>query len=284
MIQYSQHFSNGGTFNNYLGDLRLGHALNQRDVNWDTAVVSRLLRGVKKLTIKCTKVTLLRAHLERLVNLAETEKDLKAACLYATASQFLFRVQSELVPLQATGLKEIPTHKLIHKDSYLNWHSNLKYGEAKQGGTPLVPLKLIPTLTVTLRKRKNKEASSDLLRLCICQDHPTICGVCRLKPFYEKALLRADGRLFPNLNIKEETVKLRRRCRLLDIPGADILGWRAFRRGGASDLLADGSPFSMILAAGGWKGPAALTYLAKSELDRRIDLIRTIDASDSEEE
>ena len=83
-------------------------------------------------------------------------------------------------------------------------------------------------------------------------------------------------------NLAAATRELRRRCVLLEIPLGARMGWHAFRRGGASDMLSDGDPISAILKAGGWKGPAALTYLARSELDRRLELIRAVDASDSE--
>ena len=49
-------------------------------------------------------------------------------------------------------------------------------------------------------------------------------------------------------------------------------------------MLADGEPISAILKAGGWKGPAALTYLARSELDKKLELIQEVDASETDGE
>jgi hypothetical protein len=264
-LTYSQHFANGGTLTNYLSDVKLAHNMSFLTVDWDKEALARMTRGARKVTLRQDKTIVIRKDLRRLTDLARQEGDPASAALYAVLAQFTLRAQSECFPLQSDG-----THGL--KMPSLAWHS--KHREFSTKGRP--------SLALTVRKRKNLDAPSDITRHCICHTKgASICGVCLIKPYLRAG--QPHDRIFP-FGIPAATRHLRRRCALLEIPHGARMGWHSFRRGSASDMLADGDPISVILRSGGWKGPAALTYLARSELDKKLDLIRAVDASDSEPE
>ena len=100
------------------------------------------------------------------------------------------------------------------------------------------------------------------------------------------ALLLPPGsaqRIFHSMTIHKATADLRRRSIAASIPHGHIMGWHAFRRGRASDMLSEGSAISTILQAGGWKSSSVLHFLALDDIQQRLAHIGTIDASDSEE-
>ena len=289
LVVYSQHFANGGTLANYMNDLRMAHqmvtAVNPTvRLDWDQATIARLTRGAKKATIRNDKPIIRRHDLARLTSFADSEGDDLSATMYAFASQFTLRGQSEMFPLQRDGLvRDVGDggprlagggYRLL-ESTPSGWHSvcSQSYGHGRT------------QLAITLRRRKNKDCPTVITRWCVCHKReygPSLCGVCRALPYIEKAKEPRD-RVF-SMSAREATKLLRRRCKWLNIHLGERMGWHAFRRGNASDLLADGEPISTILQAGGWKGPAALTYLARSELEKKVDLIKEVEASDTDGE
>ena len=61
------------------------------------------------------------------------------------------------------------------------------------------------------------------------------------------------------------------------------MGWHAFRRGKASDVMHFGSSISEICLMGGWRSAAVLRYIAVDDLTKRVAAIKLIEASDSED-
>ncbi len=62
------------------------------------------------------------------------------------------------------------------------------------------------------------------------------------------------------------------------------MGWHAFQRGKALDMLPEGSAISTILHAGGWKSSSVLHYyLAPDDFQQRLAHIGTIESLDREE-
>ena len=271
LVRYAQHFSNGGTLINYINDLKMAHDMAQQPLQWEPSVAARLTRGAKKVTFRADRPIIRRYDNKRLIALAVQEGDMVGAALYAVASHFTLRGQSEMFPIQVNGrLSDDGTQRPLERPG---WHSTCNFKQVKG--------KL--ECTLTLFKRKNKDQPTDIVRKCVCSKlGRPLCGVCHLKEYCEQAST-PQRRIFTT-KILAATQRLRRRCVELGIPHGERMGWHAFRRGSASDLLADGEPISAILKAGGWKGPAALAYLARSELDRRLELIKEVDASDTDGE
>ncbi len=50
------------------------------------------------------------------------------------------------------------------------------------------------------------------------------------------------------------------------------VGWHAFRRGAARDMLNSGCSLAQILEAGGWRSAAFLRYLSRRDIDARVAL------------
>ena len=175
----------------------------------------------------------------------------------------MFRVQSELWPLQADGTKS--------HDS--EWHSKVEFTTSKS----------LPSITIILRRRKNQQhEESRVSRDCICADQPSLCFCCLVRHRVDEARTSPSQKVFPDLIPHVVTASLRLRCVTLNIDMASRMGWHAFRRGRATDLMREGSPISTILQLGGWKSPAVLSYLVREEIDQRVAGAIMVDASESD--
>ena len=60
--------------------------------------------------------------------------------------------------------------------------------------------------------------------------------------------------------------------------------WHGFRRGSATDLVAEGASLSKVLAWGAWRSAAFLRYISADALSRRQALDHTLAASESGDE
>ena len=70
--------------------------------------------------------------------------------------------------------------------------------------------------------------------------------------------------------------EVRRKLRVglvaLSVANAESYSTHDFRRGHAKDLQDSGAPLSVILAAGGWRSAAFITYLDGCELEKEVVL------------
>ena len=270
LVMYAQHFANAGTLMNYINDLKMAHDMAKKPVKWEPSIIGRLTRRAKKMTLRADRPIVKRHDLRRLIALAKQEGDLLGAALYAVASHFTLRGQSEMFPLQVNG--RLKDDRILPLEAP-GWHSTINFKDVKGR----------LECNILYARRKNKSQASEVSRRCVCTKlGRDLCGVCCLKELCERAA--SPSRKIFLTTVKAATQNLRRRCMAIEIQHGLRMGWHAFRRGSASDMLADGEPISAILRAGGWKGPAALTYLARSELDKKLELIQEVDASDTDGE
>ncbi len=261
--EFTAIFKHGGTLNNYLGYIKASHDIMRIEFNWSTQILSRISRGSNKITIRKEKPRIRKAHHLQLAAIARQEGDMRAVAIMAIARTWLTRVQSELIPLERDGIADA-------QDT--SWHSTIQFSDDGSKAT------------ITWRRRKNTDRITSITRSCCCKEHPDLCGVCHLRTFHDQCERGRGVKICKNIKIAAITADLRRRATRAGNPMAHIMGWHAFRRGKASDMLIEGSPISTILQAGGWKSSSVLNYLVLVEVQQRIASIATVDGSDSEEQ
>ena len=264
ILAWSSIFRNGDTFGNYISHLNTAHQIMLLKPSWDPAVLRSIKLGSKKTTIRGVKALLRHRDVVRLVEHAEAEDHFMDAILYPVAYHYLLRVPSELLPLRVATSQKPGLQK--------DWHSFIEFGNKAA------------TLHLGTRKN-NQDAPSRLHRQCFCKDTiDKACGVCAL----HKLRARATADSWEQRPFQEHSAsclaRLRRRCTALGIAGASPIGLHSFRRGRASDLLAEGTSIGTLLMLGGWKSPAILSYLAVNDLENRLGAIAVIEDSDSDVE
>ena len=220
--------------------------------------------GSKKSTIRRSKALLRHSDIVRLVEHAEAEGHPTDPILYPVAYHYMLRVPSELLPMRIATRPSAGSPR--------DWHSFVEYGNK--------------SVTLHLGTRKNhQDAPSRLHRQCFCKDTiDKACGVCALMKLRDQARPDSwDLRPFREHQALA-LARLRRRCEALGIAAASPIGFHAFRRGRASDLLAEGTSIGALLQLGGWRSPAILSYFAVNDLENRLGAIHVIEDSDSDVE
>lgn len=156
-----------------------------------------------------------------------------------TAWKLLARVQSEMLPLQRGSLADI---------AHLPWgrHSAAAWDHAG-------------TLWIRLARRKNKPDGSTLSSPCECSmTGPQFCAACRLARWADIHQVARGHRLFRGVSAHSSQANLRQALSLLQVPAADAFGWRAIRRGRATELAkTPGVTLKQLMAAGEWSSRAS---------------------------
>ena len=262
---WAVHFDNGDTLRTYISHLRFAHrVLNLPPIEAED-IVSSIVRGARRDTVRRSKPRVAGNHLDAIVRQAIREDDLKAARAYSVAYSFLFRCQSELFGIQSDG-----------RDADVPYHSHIIFEEGS-GRDP-------PSASVHLASRKNSQRGAVVSRPCICRrELPSLrCGHCALKAIVTSHLQRG-GRpqdpLLTNLATSRATRTLRRRGSSL---GIERCSWHAFRRGAASDIVRSGGTIGFLMNQGGWRSGAFLKYLLCSDVEDRRTLELTAVGLDSD--
>ena len=121
------------------------------------------------------------------------------------------------------------------------------------------------SITLRLRRRKNKEGGSLLKRKCWCATCSKTCPVHVLGRFLLD--LGPDMTPFSIFSAQGVLATLRRWLQVLQVPNALHYRTHDIRRGHARDLQQSGSSLLEILHAGEWRSAAFLDYLDKDELE-----------------
>ena len=202
-----------------------------------------------KCSLRCT---LTRASTQRkrlLIICALRRGELQQATAYNLAGNFLFRVPSELLPL------EYERTKVINHQGKL----------ARQ---------------VTLPKRKNKPHGSTLIR----PGDKIMCPVHALEDL-SHAERRSKGRIF-FFSVFGFTRTLR--THVAAIPEAEgapeEYSSQGFRRGTAREMLAAGGTLAKILEAGEWNSKAFREYQDSEEIDAAAILEIIVEDDEAEDE
>ena len=259
VLGFSSMFSMGSTFQQYWGHVRFALRILNRPANINASVVAQCVRGCKKARPGRLLHRLQRPQVTALIDVALELGRYDFARFFIVGRTFLFRIMNECFPLQLNGRQG------LRPDS-IAWHSQIVFSRK--------------TVTVHLRTRKAHPNGDSLIRKCSCTD--TADFYC---PFHA-LLTQTSGRPAhaPIWNFSQSTINdfFSKACVLIGL--VPNVGWHAFRRGMATDMIESGSTVSFILRAGGWRSSAFLKYLTSSGLDLRESVEYAMHDSDSDQE
>jgi hypothetical protein len=264
IVAWSNSFRCHGTFKNYVGYARTANLIfGFEDSKLDHSLIRRAAISVLKrrqwtprprLFVDSTKVSLMLAAVGN-----QTEQTF--AMLFLFSYCFLLRLPSEALPVI---VRDVPCM--------------FKSEQA-------VVVVATDSITLHLRRRKNKPAGSILTRSCCCSSSsrsPT-CPVHVLGKWFDKQP-RVEP-VFASITGAKANIVLRSflkdACQVVDprhYKSHDL------RRGHADDLRRSGASLIEILRAGEWRSPAFLSYLNEVELERDSVVQAHVDESSSEEE
>ncbi len=307
--QYAQFFQNGGTLGNYLGHLHFAHILVKEDYLIGAGLLRRLKTGRQKLTVHLIKPALKHEVKSKLVNyfsrgalnwraqddiairfrqpredmLQLERRDWELAAICSVAYDRLFRVPSELLPLE-TRL-HVPADPLE-----ATWHSAVIWEWRVPYSCPL-------KAHIHLRRRKNTPLPSCLDMACKCQaeNEPPLdsaaqaklrwpdfpCACCRLYELWLLARTQSRPRVF-TVTKSLLAHRLKDACEVIEVANASRVGSHAFRRGATQDMVTSGTALSTILRLGGWRSASVLHYMAIDDLENRNYALKAAEDSDSD--
>jgi hypothetical protein len=263
LLSWSCLFRCSGTFTNYLSHLRTACQL---------AGISTEALHSRLLTKACRAIDKRRGYTPRQpmfigFELVRRMVEQAASCprpgaralamAFLTAYIFLLRMPSECLPIR------------IASQSTSDEHQQAVLSVSQE------------SVTLRLKRRKNKEGGSLLTRRCWCSKCEATCPVHVLGKF----CLEAGARSAPFANFSPAGVlaALRRWLTCLGVPDATKYRTHDIRRGHARDLQLAGSSLMEILKAGEWRSAAFLAYLDKGELECSATLEAHLNESSDEE-
>ena len=196
-----------------------------------------------------------------IIRKAIEERKITLARFLAVARHYMFRVQSELVPLQEDGQAKC-------FEGGRTWHSRVEiHGR---------------DATVHLRIRKTEPHGAVVARTCVCKSQgPILCGPCSLRAQIMENRPASRDPSLPvfDLDQRRSIDDLRRWAAAV---GAERPSWHAMRRGMATDMLKSGSSVAQIVTAGGWRSTAFIRYFLREDIDREAACNFVVDHSVSE--
>ena len=205
------------------------------------------------LSANVRRPTLLSHHVQAMVLAAEAAGLTEVADAFSVARGFLFRVPSEMIPLEWCW----PAGR----------HSGIRFSQR--------------SVSIVLARRKNCKSESTLRRECVChQQGRRLCGFHRLHAAVERAKKQNRPRVFSF----SYAYFLRQVKHFASLCGVTEVGTHAFRRGMAQDMAAQGCQLFEILQAGGWRSSSFMAYMKPHELQAGACAQLIADHSDSGEE
>ena len=255
LLGFCSIFKNSGTLSQYLSHVKLTASLTSSDWPDTHHLVSSVVKGLRKITVRHQAQILSRKQIRSIIYALIARGRVDLCRFIVVAYHYMFRVQSELYPLQLDG----STHHRI-------WHSKISL-RSKQ-------------VEICLSRRKNHPHGSKLVRTCSCIKYKDLlCGVCSIKAHLKNRVNPTD-RVFGSVSLCDIDI-IRSVCQPLDISG---VSWHTFRRSAAQHMLISGGTISRIIKAGGWKSSAFLRYLHRKDVDDRAALEIVQNESDVEGE
>ena len=249
VLAWSVLFRCSGTFQNYVGHLRLGcqlarvttAALDDKAIRRAASAIAKRGNFVPRPK-QFVKLGLVRRMLQAAgsENCFWTKAD---AMLFLTAYVFLLRVPSECLPI------------------------------VKVDGPPQAGLELGQStlwldgnrLVLRLKCRKNKPQGSELWRECWCKSCKETCPIHVLGEYFKS--LPCSAAPFAATSPGQALGLLRDMLFELKVPEAVHYRTHDLRRGHAEDLKLSGATLLENLQAGRWRSPAFLNYLDVNDLE-----------------
>jgi hypothetical protein len=269
-------FSNAGTAQNYVSNLRWVCTFIQEGLLWDTDSLKQLIKGIKASQISQlatstlkTRVILTNKALQALVAKADAEGKHEIATKAVFCWSFLPRVQSEASPAQVGTTEDvINLSPDRHSAVWLDVHRK--------------------TVVWRLQRRKNRPNGSLLRRCCDCAstrftagaanaekechpraaEHPEDFCVFHRMAYHMQGKARAQSiwSVTPTQFLHE----LKKLLSSLGETRAESLTLKAFRAGKATAMAAAGHGLGAILEAGEWRSKAFLKYVEVDTFDQSL--------------
>ncbi|CAE8601196.1 unnamed protein product [Polarella glacialis] len=261
-------FQNAGAATNYISYVRWACKVAQLDLSWDGPRLEMMLKGLKKevLRLRTTewpeRWKLIGAMVHDITMLADQLEVPDFGDLAVLSWQFLFRVQSETIELEAGSAAHLVSlapsrHRAVFLDAQMRLH-------------------------VRLQRRKHRPQGSLLVRGCVCKsESPAVCAPRRAQALLSRKQL---GEKLFSLSKDGFLKQLRGMLTLLGHQAAAQFVLKAFRAARATELARSGHPLHFILQQGEWRSAAALKYASADDLDYGMFLGRTLGESEGEQE
>ena len=280
---YSALFTNGKTLQKYIQHLRFAHRVLNIQPAVNHEVTSAILRGSVKFYIQPDRPSFDRRTTRLLARAAVIAGDHDLALVYAIAYTFMSRVQSEIFPLQHDGTIGLDSDDQQWHSRIGTWTTSPKRPHPSDDLPQEATSARVRHASIEYRRRKNANNGATLERVCTCSTCTSTCGVCAIWTLVARHHRRGSSssdRILPDLSHHAALEGLKKHANAIDLKTR--VGWHAFRRGRASDMLRSGDSLAQILTAGGWRSCAFLKYITDKELDSRVALNTTLAMSDSE--
>ena len=249
VLAWSVLFRSPGTFQNYVGYLRLACQLARvSTVALDDRAIARATTAIAKRGhfVQRPKQFVKLCLLQRMLVACGQEDNpwtIADGMLFLTAYVFLLRVPSECLPI-------------------------VKIDQPPAAGSVLGQATVwveADRIVLKLQRRKNRPNGSLLWRACWCSTCKATCPVHVLGAYFQG--LACGAAPFVARTPGAALGSLRDILSFLNVPDAHHFRTHDFRRGHAEDLKLSGATLYEILMAGEWRSPAFLKYLDVMELE-----------------
>jgi len=235
LAAYLSFFDNADSGRKYFGALH--KASEVMDMEWPKSRdIAALMKGAAKFQTPARRSFLVGMQTGVIVNELLRLKHVELAKFVVVCYTYQLRAQSEGFPMQS-GVRQLD----VAGD---HWHSDI-----------VVKPK---TVAIVLRRRKNKDKPSEIIRYCICDvwipQGFILCGPCTLRKLVSERPVRCD-RLFQG--IKATDINVIKKIAL--DKGLGPATWHGFRRGRTMDVVAGldvkenpSESMKAIFESGGW--------------------------------
>ena len=266
VMMYLTIFRVAETGSNYIGYVKWTCIHLGLGTSWFDDELKLTIKGAKKLAIRCGPTSAVQKQLlddstlAKLVVLADGRGLPRWSCLALLCWEFLLRVQSEALEMQA-GVPGDATALAEGRHSGLWLDSS-------------------GALVLRLQRRKHRPRGSVLRRKCLCASvGRQLCVTHRLGDYIKacrpgEALFDFSANTFLGIlkGLLEE----------VGVQYPQLYTLKTFRAGEATALAASGASLGQVLAAGEWRSRAVLDYVDEDVFDSGQLLNQSLDHSDCE--
>ena len=258
-------FKCGPTGANYVYHIRNACRILRLAVCWFDENVAMQISGVKKqrqrdLHLRVEdRAIFQRVHVNKNVAFNDYIGQQDKSVLVLMCWEFLFRVQSEALPLECGRAEELlllppERHSAV-------WVAN-------------------SVCFVRLRRRKHRPKGSILKRACCCQHvGRQFCACCRVQKYIEGF---TTGTKLWDISHGAFLKLFRSQLQIVGYVRFAEVTLRSFRSSMATQLLRDGKCIEAVLAAGEWQGATIMSYLKTRDIDESEILKQAVAVSDDE--
>ena len=268
LASYAGLFDNAFSLSKYIQHLRKAHLLLSVDFV-PVDALRCLVTASAKFCARYNKSFMTWEPSSMIVEELLDRGEVQLARCVSVAYQYQLRVQSELLPLQAVTMTQVPEGD--------KWHSFVREKSVGDDGRPCVE--------IVLRIRKNKDVPTSVVRKCQCADTQWLCGVCALLAQVRSARNEGQDLVFPAVKSSDiNVIKNVSRDLAMDMR----VTWHGFRRGRTSDLLTcnwqDKVSVKDVFQSGGWVfgSRSVFKYLTEDAVDPHKIAVNVAAKSDSE--